>query len=178
MIYTAAVAAAIGFRMGLFNIGIEGQYLMASFAAASFAGAAYVGGFANVALSIIIAMAVGAAWAGIAGILRTTRGVSEVISTIMLNAIAVTLVGYLVDRHGVHEGNSVHTKQDRREQHGHGLHALRSAGRADLGAVDHRRDRRHRLLGPAQQDPFRLRPPREWAVRRRPHAPRASTPSA
>ena len=109
MIYTAAVAAAIGFRMGLFNIGIEGQYLMASFAAASFAGAAYIGGFANVAVSIIIAMAVGAAWAGIAGILRTTRGVSEVISTIMLNAIAITLVGYLVDRHGVHEGNSVHT---------------------------------------------------------------------
>src|ERR1051325_9100118 len=51
MIYTAAVAAAIGFRMGLFNIGIEGQYLMASFAAASFAGAAYVGGFLNVAAS-------------------------------------------------------------------------------------------------------------------------------
>lgn len=111
MIYTSAVAAAIGFRMGLFNIGLEGQYLMASFAAASFAGAAYVGGFLNVALSIIIAIAVGAAWAGIAGILRTTRGVSEVISTIMLNAIAVTLVGYLVDRHGVHEGNTVHTKK-------------------------------------------------------------------
>jgi len=111
MIYTSAVAAAIGFRMGLFNIGIEGQYLMASFAAASFAGAAYVGGFTNVALSIILAIAVGAAWAGIAGILKTTRGVSEVISTIMLNAIALTLVGYLVDRYGVHEGNTVHTTQ-------------------------------------------------------------------
>jgi simple sugar transport system permease protein len=109
MIYTSAVAAAIGFRMGLFNIGIEGQYLMASFAAASFAGAAYVGGFLNVAVSILLAIAVGAAWAGIAGLLKTTRGVSEVISTIMLNAIALTLVGYLVDRYGVHEGNTVHT---------------------------------------------------------------------
>jgi ABC-type uncharacterized transport system permease subunit len=111
MIYTAAVAAAIGFRMGLFNIGIEGQYLIASFAAASFAGAAYLGGFLNVAVALVIAIAVGAAWAGIAGVLRTTRGVSEVISTIMLNAIALTLVGYLVDRYGVHEGNTVHTKK-------------------------------------------------------------------
>lgn len=109
MIYTSAVAAAIGFRMGLFNIGLEGQYLMASFAAASFAGAAFVGGFVNVGLSLLVAIAVGAAWAGIAGLLRTARGVSEVISTIMLNAIALTLVGYLVDRYGVHEGNTVRT---------------------------------------------------------------------
>ena len=109
MIYISAVAAAIGFRMGLFNIGLEGQYQMASFAAASFAGAAYLGGFGNVALSLVVAIVVGAAWSGIAGILRTTRGVSEVISTIMLNAIALTLVGYLVDRYGVHEGNTVRT---------------------------------------------------------------------
>ncbi|MEJ7634154.1 ABC transporter permease [Aeromicrobium sp.] len=111
MIYISAVAAAIGFRMGLFNIGLEGQYLMASFAAASFAGAAYVGGFLNVAVSLVIAVVVGAAWAGIAGILRTARGVSEVISTIMLNAIALTLVGYLVNRYGVREGNTVRTEK-------------------------------------------------------------------
>jgi len=110
IIYIAAVAAAIGFRMGLFNIGLEGQYTVASFAAASFAGAAYLSGFANVAVALVIAMAAGAAWAGIAGVLKTTRGVSEVISTIMLNSIAITLVGYLLNRYGVHEGNSVHTK--------------------------------------------------------------------
>jgi simple sugar transport system permease protein len=56
-------------------------------------------------------MAVGAAWAGIAGLLRTSRGVSEVISTIMLNAIAITLVGYLLNRYGVHEGNTVRTEK-------------------------------------------------------------------
>ncbi|KQX74950.1 MULTISPECIES: ABC transporter permease [Aeromicrobium] len=110
MIYIAAVAAAIGFRMGLFNIGLEGQYTIASFAAASFAGAAYLGGFANVIASLAVAMLVGAAWSGIAGLLKTTRGVSEVISTIMLNAIAVTLVGYFLNNYGVKEGNTVHTK--------------------------------------------------------------------
>lgn len=109
MIYISAVAAAIGFRMGLFNIGLEGQYTIASFTAASFAGAAYLSGSLNVAASIVIAMLVGAAWAGIAGVLRTTRGVSEVISTIMLNSIAITLVGYWLNRYGVHEGNSTHT---------------------------------------------------------------------
>ena len=46
---------------------------------------------------------------GIAGILKTTRGVSEVITTIMLNSIAIFLVGYFLNRYGVHEGNSVHT---------------------------------------------------------------------
>ena len=110
MIYLAAVAAAIGFRMGLFNIGVEGQYLLASYTAATFAGAAFLPGALNILATLVIAMAVGAIWAGIAGILRTTRGVSEVISTIMLNSIAAILVGYLLDRYGLHGGNQVRTK--------------------------------------------------------------------
>jgi simple sugar transport system permease protein len=109
MIYLSATAAAVGFRMGLFNIGVEGQYTMGSFAAASFAGGAFLPGFLNVIVSLVVAVVVGALWAGIAGILRTTRGVSEVISTIMLNAIAGILVGYLIDRYGIHGGNSVRT---------------------------------------------------------------------
>src|SRR3954471_13062026 len=109
MIYLSAVAAAIGFRMGLFNIGVEGQYTLASYAAATFAGAAFLPGFLNVFATLIVAMLVGALWAGIAGLLRTTRGVSEVISTIMLNAIAGIIVGYLLDRYGIHGGNSVRT---------------------------------------------------------------------
>ncbi len=110
MIYLSAVAAAIGFRMGLFNIGVEGQYQLASYTAATFAGAALLPGLVNVLAALVLAMAVGAVWAGIAGILRTTRGVSEVISTIMLNSIAAILIGYLLDQHGVHGGNQVRTK--------------------------------------------------------------------
>ena len=53
-------------------------------------------------------MAVGALWAGIAGVLRATRGVSEVISTIMLNAIATGLVAYLLRKAAVRaEGSNV-----------------------------------------------------------------------
>jgi flagellin-like protein len=107
LIYISATAAAVGFRMNLFNIGVEGQYTIASYVAATFAGAAILPGKLNILAALVIAVVVGAAWAGIAGILKVTRGVSEVISTIMLNAIAITLAGYLLDRYGQHVGNGV-----------------------------------------------------------------------
>ncbi|MBA2558362.1 MAG: ABC transporter permease [Propionibacteriales bacterium] len=110
LIYISATAAAIAFRMNLFNIGVEGQYTLASYAAATLAGAAIFPGPLNVLASLVLAVVVGAGWAGIAALLKVTRGVSEVISTIMLNAIAVTLAGYLLDRYGVHEGNGVRSK--------------------------------------------------------------------
>jgi simple sugar transport system permease protein len=110
ILYISGVAAAIGFRMNLFNIGIEGQYRVAAFAAAAFAGAAWLPGKLNTLVAILVAMVAGALWAGIAGILRTTRGVSEVISTIMLNYIALSLVGYFLSKVGVSTGNTRATK--------------------------------------------------------------------
>jgi len=110
ILYLSGVAAAIGFRMNLFNIGVEGQYRVAAFAAAAFAGAGWLPGKLNTLVAIMIAMLVGALWAGIAGILRTTRGVSEVISTIMLNAIALPLVGYFLTKWGSSTGNTRATK--------------------------------------------------------------------
>ena len=110
ILYLSGVAAAIGFRMNLFNIGVEGQYRVATFAAAAFAGAGWLPGKFNTLVAILVAMLAGALWAGIAGILRTTRGVSEVISTIMLNAIAGSLVGYFLTRVGESTGNTRRTK--------------------------------------------------------------------
>jgi simple sugar transport system permease protein len=94
--YLAGVAVAIGFRMNLFNIGVDGQYRIAAFFAAVLGGALTVPGFLAIPLMILCAMAVGALWAGIAGILKVTRGVSEVISTIMLNSIATAIIAYLL----------------------------------------------------------------------------------
>ncbi|GAB76797.1 nucleoside ABC transporter membrane protein [Austwickia chelonae] len=96
ILYISAIAVAIGFRMNLFNIGVEGQYRVAVFAAAVVCGQGFVGGPANVVLGIVVAMLAGGMWAGIAGWLKVRRGVSEVISTIMLNAIATGLVAYLL----------------------------------------------------------------------------------
>jgi simple sugar transport system permease protein len=94
--YLSGLAVAIGFRMNLFNIGVDGQYRLSAFIAAVIAGEAWLPGYLNTALAVVAAMLVGAAWAGLAGLLRVTRGVSEVISTIMLNAISTALVAYLL----------------------------------------------------------------------------------
>ena len=96
--YLAAVALAIGFRMNLFNIGAEGQYRVAVFAAAVFGAQGYLPGWANVIATTLVAMLVGAGWAAIAGYLKIKRGVSEVISSIMLNAIATSVVAFLLTK--------------------------------------------------------------------------------
>ncbi len=106
VLYLSGLAVAVGFRMNLFNIGVDGQYRVAAFTAAVVAGEAWLPGYLNTALAVVCAMAVGALWAGIAGVLRATRGVSEVISTIMLNAIATGLVAYLLRKVAVREPGS------------------------------------------------------------------------
>ncbi len=94
--YLSAVAVAVGFRMNLFNIGVDGQYRVAAFTGALFAGQAWFPGPINVILTIIVAMVAGGLWASIAAYLKVTRGISEVISTIMLNAIATGVVQWLL----------------------------------------------------------------------------------
>ncbi|WP_405777909.1 ABC transporter permease [Streptomyces sp. NBC_00859] len=94
--YLAGIAVAVGFRMNLFNIGVDGQYRMAAFFAAVVGGALTLPGAVQIPLMIVTAMLVGAMWAGIAGVLKVTRGVSEVISTIMLNSIATAVIAYLM----------------------------------------------------------------------------------
>jgi ABC-type uncharacterized transport system permease subunit len=96
--YLSAVAVAVGFRMNLFNIGVDGQYRVAVFAAAVFAGQAWLPGLLNVVVAIVVAVVCGALWAGIAAYLKVRRGVSEVISTIMLNAIATAMVSWLLGK--------------------------------------------------------------------------------
>jgi simple sugar transport system permease protein len=101
VLYLSGLAVAVGFRMNLFNIGVDGQYRIAAFAAAVVAGEAWLPGYLNTLLAIAAAMLVGAAWAGIAGVLRATRGVSEVIATIMLNFISTSVVAFLLRKAAV-----------------------------------------------------------------------------
>ena len=98
-LYLAGVAVAIGFRTALFNIGVEGQYQLAALLAAAAGAAVDLPPILHVALVLVVAVTVGATWAGVAGVLKVTRGVSEVISTIMLNVIAAGLAAYLLAEH-------------------------------------------------------------------------------
>jgi ABC-type uncharacterized transport system permease subunit len=90
------LAVAFAFRAGLFNIGGNGQYIMGAIAAV-WVGSSFesMPGFLHILLSIVAAIAAGAVWAGIAGLLKATVGAHEVISTIMLNYIALWIGLYL-----------------------------------------------------------------------------------
>ncbi len=91
------LAVAFAFRCGMFNIGGQGQYLV-GFIVANWVGVNFAGMSAlpHVLLAIAAATLAGAAWAGIAGVLKATVGSHEVISTIMLNWIALWIAEWLV----------------------------------------------------------------------------------
>lgn len=90
------LAVAFAFRCGLFNIGGQGQYLVGSFfavwAGSSFASMPHL---LHVIVCILAAIAGGALYGGIAGLLKATTGTNEVISTIMLNWIAYWVGSWL-----------------------------------------------------------------------------------
>jgi ABC-type uncharacterized transport system permease subunit len=108
----AALAAAIGFQMNLLNIGIEGQYRVGALVAAIVGGSIALPGPLHVLVILVVAAVAGAAWATLPAILKVTRGVHEVISTIMMNGIAFGLAAYLIrrDNFGILVGNNVSTQ--------------------------------------------------------------------
>jgi general nucleoside transport system permease protein len=94
--YVAGVAVAIGFKMGLFNIGADGQYRLGALFAAYLGAQMSLPKVIHIPIVIAIAVVVGALWAAIPGLLKVTRGVNEVISTIMLNYVATGLTAWLL----------------------------------------------------------------------------------
>jgi ABC-type uncharacterized transport system permease subunit len=98
-LFVSGLAVAVGFKMGLFNIGVEGQYTLAALVAAYVGAVTPVPGVIRIVLILLVAMIVGAAWASIAGVLKITRGVHEVISTIMLNFVAFGITAYLLSHY-------------------------------------------------------------------------------
>ena len=90
------LAVAFAFRCGMFNIGGQGQYFVGLFVA-NWVGVSLprMNPVAHVLLAVGAATLAGAIWAGIAGFLKATVGAHEVISTIMLNWIAIWLGSWL-----------------------------------------------------------------------------------
>lgn len=93
----SATAVAIGFKMNLFNIGVEGQYLFAALIAAEAGSRLEFPPVLHVSAIIVVAMIAGAAWASIAAVLKVSKNVHEVISTIMLNYIALSVIQWLFE---------------------------------------------------------------------------------
>jgi simple sugar transport system permease protein len=94
----SALAVAVCFKGGLFNIGVEGQYLVgmvaAAWAALTFD---FLPGPALVPAVMITAMLGAMAWAFVPGILKVKTGAHEVVTTIMMNGIAVSFLAWAIN---------------------------------------------------------------------------------
>lgn len=93
----SGLAVMLAFRCGFWNIGVEGQFLMGALMTA-WVVPFYAGWSAFAALPVMLLSGIfaGAAWGALAGLLKAYRQVQEVISTIMLNFIAIQIVSYAV----------------------------------------------------------------------------------
>ena len=93
----AGLAVAVAFQGGLFNIGAEGQAALGGLGVTVAAlGGEALGGAALVPFAILAGAAFGAAWAAVPGWLQARRGSHVVITTIMFNFIAASLMVYLL----------------------------------------------------------------------------------
>jgi len=92
----AGLAVAIGFQAGLFNIGVNGQMLIGGMAGLWVGFSIDVPMIFHIPLALIAAIIGGGLWGAIAGFLKAKTGAHEVITTIMLNFIALFLVDYLL----------------------------------------------------------------------------------
>jgi simple sugar transport system permease protein len=105
-IILTGLAVAFAFRCGMFNIGGQGQYfagtIFAVWLGSSFSG---LSPWVHIPLVLVIGALAGAAYAGIAGILKATVGAHEVISTIMLNWISIWVGSYLFGQGGPLQGS-------------------------------------------------------------------------
>jgi ABC-type uncharacterized transport system permease subunit len=92
-----ALGVALGFKAGLFNIGVEGQFYMGALSAA-WAGQAVHGLPALIHLPLVLLVGAlgGALWAGIPGYLKAKTGAHEVISTMMMNYVAFRLTEFII----------------------------------------------------------------------------------
>lgn len=97
LIFTG-LGAAIAFRAGIFNVGVEGSLYIGAFTAA-WAGFTFdsVPGPLLIVLSIVLATITGGIWCYIPGVLRARLDVDEIVTTILLNYVAILFTSYLVN---------------------------------------------------------------------------------
>ncbi|MFF2244590.1 ABC transporter permease [Arthrobacter sp. NPDC058130] len=94
---TAGLGVALAFRAGLFNIGAQGQIIMAGILASWVGFALHLPMGLHLLLVLVAGVIGGAVWGGIVGVLKARTGAHEVIVTIMFNYIALYFLRYLLD---------------------------------------------------------------------------------
>ncbi|WP_310964476.1 ABC transporter permease [Nocardioides terrisoli] len=94
------LSVGLAFRAGLFNIGGQGQVIMGAVFAGFVGFHWHLPAVIHVIAAILAGMLGGAIWGGISGWLKARTGAHEVITTIMLNYVAYSLLGYLLSVRG------------------------------------------------------------------------------
>ncbi|MGH1547797.1 ABC transporter permease [Leifsonia poae] len=97
----SGLGVALAFRVGLFNIGAQGQILIAAAASAWVGFSFNLPPVLHLVLAVVAGIVGGAIWAGIVGALKARTGAHEVIVTIMLNYIAFYLIAYMLRTQGL-----------------------------------------------------------------------------
>jgi simple sugar transport system permease protein len=92
LLLLTGLSVTVAFKVGLFNIGAQGQMLVGALAAAVVGAQLQLPAVLHIPAALLAAGVAGGLWALIAAGLKLARGVHEVISTIMLNWVAVSLV--------------------------------------------------------------------------------------
>ena len=90
------LAVAVGFRCGLFNMGVEGQIVLGGLLPAYLGYAVSLPRYLHLPIGLLSGILVGAMWGAIPGYLKARFRIHEVITTIMLNYIAFSIGGYMV----------------------------------------------------------------------------------
>ena len=119
----SALAICVCFKGGLFNIGVEGQYLVAMVTAAwAELSLDFLPGPILVPVVLLAAMLGGMIWAAVPGILKVKTGAHEVVTTIMMNGIAISLVAWAINFPlkftEAPEGQNVDLRTDQFPDHG------------------------------------------------------------
>lgn len=97
----AGLGVAFAFRGGMFNIGGQGQVILgAVFATVTGAALPWLPGIIHVPFALACGALGGAAWGFIPGILKARTGAHEVITTMMLNYVALNLLTFLLTARG------------------------------------------------------------------------------
>lgn len=106
----AGLSVALAFRVGLFNIGARGQITIAVIFSAFLSFHLPLPGPLALVAAIVVGVIGGALWGGIVGILRARTGAHEVITTIMLNYVALNLLIYLLKTPALQQPGQVNPK--------------------------------------------------------------------
>lgn len=97
------LSVTFAFKTGLFNIGAEGQYIIGSLVATLVALFFPLPALLLAPVAILLGALAGGLWGGLIGFLKAKHGISEVITSIMMNWIAFYLMNFIIMSEGVRE---------------------------------------------------------------------------